>query len=142
MAHQRSSSSSNRHPSDLSLIVCKDCGVRMVVRRVSGQPWSKGNVFYCCPDHKRDGSGCPFFRWEKVYIRQLNELSKEGVKMKEAEAESEVPDKFGYNDNVIYKKEARLELMRQIVHLLLAILGVGICILLVLVLLLGVMLTK
>ena len=36
----------------LPLIICTDCGLRRVVRRKSQQPWSAGQIFYCCPLHK------------------------------------------------------------------------------------------
>ncbi|CAO2176163.1 unnamed protein product [Urochloa humidicola] len=51
----------------LPLIWCRDCGMRQVVRRISQKPWSAGQVFYCCPKYKRDGSGCLFWYWEEDY---------------------------------------------------------------------------
>jgi len=36
----------------IPLIICTDCNRRRVVRRVSTKPWSKGEVFFCCPTHK------------------------------------------------------------------------------------------
>jgi hypothetical protein len=36
----------------LPLITCIECRRFNVVRRVSKQPWSAGEVFYCCPAHK------------------------------------------------------------------------------------------
>jgi len=36
----------------LPLIICIECGLRMVVRHRSQQPWSAGQIFYCCPLHK------------------------------------------------------------------------------------------
>ncbi|KAF8779106.1 hypothetical protein HU200_002779 [Digitaria exilis] len=48
--------------------MCTECGQRRVVRRTSQQPWSKGEIFYCCPRHKHDGSGCPFLYWKRDYM--------------------------------------------------------------------------
>jgi len=38
------------------------------------QEWSFGKVFYCCPLHKHDGSGCPFWFWEEDYVVKLRSL--------------------------------------------------------------------
>ena len=46
-------SASNPLTSDgIPLIICTDYNRRRVVRRVSTKPWSKGEVFLCCPTHK------------------------------------------------------------------------------------------
>ncbi|CAN6286842.1 unnamed protein product [Urochloa humidicola] len=69
MGGDSSASASDPQGADgLPLIWCTECGMRQVVRRVSQQPWSVGQVFYCCPKYKRDGSGCPFWYWEEDYV--------------------------------------------------------------------------
>ena len=46
-------SASNPLTSDgMPLIICTDCNRRRVVCWVSMKPWSKGEVFFCCPTHK------------------------------------------------------------------------------------------
>ena len=39
-------------PGDVPLIRCTECHKWQVVRRISKQPWSDGEVFYYCPAHK------------------------------------------------------------------------------------------
>ncbi|KAG2622918.1 hypothetical protein PVAP13_3KG018400 [Panicum virgatum] len=75
MARESSASASEQWGADeLPLILCTDCGLRQVVRRRSKQEWSFGKVFYCCPLHKCDGSGCPFWFWEEDYVVKLRSL--------------------------------------------------------------------
>ncbi|KAJ1298575.1 hypothetical protein BS78_01G463900 [Paspalum vaginatum] len=61
----------------LPLIWCH-CKMRRVTRLVSGRPKSQGRVFYCCPSHQRDGSGCPFWHWEEDYPERLRKVMREG----------------------------------------------------------------
>ena len=35
----------------LPLIICTECRLSRVVRRRSQQPWSEGQILYCCPRH-------------------------------------------------------------------------------------------
>ncbi|CAO2168579.1 unnamed protein product [Urochloa humidicola] len=65
-------SDSNRlFPDGLPLIWCTECGNRKIMKRASKQEWSMGQIFYCCPNYKRDGTGCPFWFWEEEYVKVL-----------------------------------------------------------------------
>ncbi|CAN6381062.1 unnamed protein product [Urochloa humidicola] len=69
---ESSGSVSNRQfPDGLPLIWCSECGRRKIVRRTSKQEWSLGQIFYCCPNYKRDGTGCAFWYWEEEYLKVL-----------------------------------------------------------------------
>ncbi|CAN6233675.1 unnamed protein product [Urochloa humidicola] len=69
---ESSGSASNREfPDGLPLIWCTDCGRRKIVKRASKQEWSMGQIFYCFPNYKRDGTGCPFWFWEEEYVKVL-----------------------------------------------------------------------
>ncbi|CAN6299255.1 unnamed protein product [Urochloa humidicola] len=75
MAREWSASASNQGTLEgLPLITCSECGRAQVVRRKSKQEWSLGEVFYCCPFHKRDGTGCPFWFWEQDYKNMLKRI--------------------------------------------------------------------
>ncbi|CAN6342688.1 unnamed protein product [Urochloa humidicola] len=69
---ESSGSASNRKfPNGLPLIWCTKCGARRIVKRTSKQEWSLGQIFYCCPNYKRDGTDCPFWFWEEEYVKVL-----------------------------------------------------------------------
>ncbi|EES09693.1 hypothetical protein BDA96_05G122000 [Sorghum bicolor] len=55
----------------LPLIQCTKCHKAVVLRLVSKKEWSIGQVFYCCPYYKRDGTGCQFWFWEDDYMKEL-----------------------------------------------------------------------
>ncbi|CAO2189269.1 unnamed protein product, partial [Urochloa humidicola] len=61
------------------LIICLDCKWRRVVELKSKKPWSKGEIFYTCPNHKSDGTGCPFWHWEQSYYKYLEDHADELV---------------------------------------------------------------
>ncbi|CAO2204607.1 unnamed protein product [Urochloa humidicola] len=77
---ESSRSASNRQfPDGLPLIWCTECGARRIVKRTSKQEWSLGQIFYCCPNYKRDGTGCPFWYWEEEYLKVVQRLQRKGV---------------------------------------------------------------
>ncbi|KAG2593047.1 hypothetical protein PVAP13_5NG632029 [Panicum virgatum] len=75
MASQSSVSAPDpRLSEELPLITCTECGRKKVLRLKSRQEWSFGQVFYCCPMHKRDGTGCPFWFWKEDYVEHLKKI--------------------------------------------------------------------
>ncbi|CAL4985039.1 unnamed protein product [Urochloa decumbens] len=72
MGGDSSASASNlQGVGDIPLIWCTECGSGQVLRRISRKPWSQGQVFYCCPKYKQDGTGCSFWYWEGDYLDKL-----------------------------------------------------------------------
>lgn len=58
MRGEWSASASNPSSANgLPLIMCTECEQRRVVRHTSQQPWSRGEIFYCCP-RERGGGKC------------------------------------------------------------------------------------
>ncbi|CAO2186352.1 unnamed protein product [Urochloa humidicola] len=80
MAAESIATGSNRRiGGGLPLIWCDECCQRRVVKRRSGKEWSLGEIFYVCPNYKRDGSGCPFWYWEEEYMKLLEKKGLAGT---------------------------------------------------------------
>ncbi|CAO2163325.1 unnamed protein product [Urochloa humidicola] len=74
------SASNHQGTGGISLIWCTKCGGEKVLKRTSRKEWSLGEVFYCCPNYKRDGTDCSFWFWEEDYIKEVEkEAEKNGV---------------------------------------------------------------
>ncbi|CAL4952116.1 unnamed protein product [Urochloa decumbens] len=128
----------------LPLIMCTECGMRRVVRRTSQQTWSLGQIFYCCPRHKRDGSGCPFWFWKDEYISFLASTGRyvasaganNGVEsMHVAESsmdgtDSRMKGEIGFSGIVSVKSESELiAICKEVVRLLKALCFLCVCML-------------
>uniref|UniRef100_A0A0E0M0N6 Zinc finger GRF-type domain-containing protein n=1 Tax=Oryza punctata TaxID=4537 RepID=A0A0E0M0N6_ORYPU len=46
---------------ELPLIQCLECELKIIVRRKAKTPENNGHIFYTCPSHQRDGTGCDFW---------------------------------------------------------------------------------
>ncbi|EAY85824.1 hypothetical protein OsI_07184 [Oryza sativa Indica Group] len=53
------------------LILCPSCENKTVVKRTSKTASNLDRIFYTCPDHEKDGSGCNFWVWEERYMKYL-----------------------------------------------------------------------
>ncbi|CAN6347152.1 unnamed protein product [Urochloa humidicola] len=137
MAGEWSAASSNQGGADgLPLITCTDCGRVQVVRRKSKQEWSLGEVFYCCPIHKRNGTGCPFWYWEEDY----RSLLKSRAQIVDESRHEVVPQRrqMENSDESKKKKDGTsneiVRLLKSMCFLCVCILGVQVLILVALVL--------
>ncbi|KAJ1275971.1 hypothetical protein BS78_05G177900 [Paspalum vaginatum] len=63
------------------LIVCPDCGRHTVLELKvrTNENGNQGRIFYTCPSHKKDGTGCPFWRWEEAYVAEFAKNNDEPV---------------------------------------------------------------
>ncbi|CAN6355819.1 unnamed protein product [Urochloa humidicola] len=143
MVGSSSAAESNPVSADgLPLIMCTECGMRRVVRRTSQQTWSLGQIFYCCPRHKRDGSGCPFWYWKDEYIsflaRRGRHVASEGVNngvrsMQVAESsmdgtDSRMKGEIGLSGTVSVKSESELlAICKEVVMFLKALCFLCVC---------------
>uniref|UniRef100_A0A0E0FDG3 GRF-type domain-containing protein n=1 Tax=Oryza meridionalis TaxID=40149 RepID=A0A0E0FDG3_9ORYZ len=66
-----SSSSANKKRPNLPLIRCPCCGVKNIVELTATTDANRGRIFFTCPDHEKDGSGCNFWYWEEGYVKYL-----------------------------------------------------------------------
>ncbi|CAL5066682.1 unnamed protein product [Urochloa decumbens] len=136
------SASNPRSVDGLPLIMCTDCGRRRVMRCTSQQPWSLGQIFYCCPLHKRDGTGCPFWYWKDEYINVLATVGvlpasagayNAGGSMQVAEsrmqgAASKMKGDVDFNGSVSNKKVQELiDIGKELVRLVKVVVLVCIC---------------
>uniref|UniRef100_A0A0E0HA72 GRF-type domain-containing protein n=1 Tax=Oryza nivara TaxID=4536 RepID=A0A0E0HA72_ORYNI len=55
----------------LPLIQCPQCELKTIVRRKAKTSKNYGRIFYTCPSHQRDGTGCDFWYWEEYYEQYL-----------------------------------------------------------------------
>ncbi|WVZ58012.1 hypothetical protein U9M48_008327 [Paspalum notatum var. saurae] len=71
-----SAAGGRRRRPDLPLITCTDCSQHTVLELEvkTNENGNRGRIFYKCPSHKRDGSGCPFWHWEEGYVNILKDL--------------------------------------------------------------------
>nr|ABA94895.1 GRF zinc finger family protein [Oryza sativa Japonica Group] len=123
MASASSSSlSSRRNRLVLPLIVCPSCNVKTIVRCTAKTDANRGRVFYTCPDHEKDGSGCNFWYWEQGYINFLkrNGFIEDGTKGKSALRVDLEQDDFGRQDELEKNLIAVVPIARE---LLLAVKG-------------------
>ncbi|CAL5058799.1 unnamed protein product [Urochloa decumbens] len=141
---ESSGSASNRQfPNGLPLIWCTECKQRRIVKRTSKQEWSLGQIFYCCPNYKVYGTGCPFWFWEEEYLKVLQTkgvavraLQADGSRMevagtKQQGVESRRQEGVEFN-GIVSVKEARelAAIGKEVVSLLKGICFVGVCMLL------------
>ncbi|BAT02357.1 Os07g0583366 [Oryza sativa Japonica Group] len=66
-----SSSSAQRRRSDLPLIKCPCCCVKNIVELTATTDANRGRIFFTCPDHEKDGSGCNFWYRKEGYVKYL-----------------------------------------------------------------------
>uniref|UniRef100_A0A0E0PI54 GRF-type domain-containing protein n=1 Tax=Oryza rufipogon TaxID=4529 RepID=A0A0E0PI54_ORYRU len=55
----------------LPLIQCPQCELKTIVRRKAKTSENYGRIFYTCPSHQRNGTGCDFWYWEEYYEQYL-----------------------------------------------------------------------
>uniref|UniRef100_I1QIZ8 GRF-type domain-containing protein n=1 Tax=Oryza glaberrima TaxID=4538 RepID=I1QIZ8_ORYGL len=55
----------------LPLIQCPQCELKTIVWRKAKTSENYGRIFYTCPSHQRDGTGCDFWYWEEYYEQYL-----------------------------------------------------------------------
>ncbi|CAO2038079.1 unnamed protein product [Urochloa humidicola] len=101
--------SNRQFPDGLPLIWCTECGDRRIVKCASKQEWSMGQIFYCCPNYKRNGTGCPFWFWEEEYVKLLQ---KNGVTIPAQVADLRMPVAIPRHEGAIPRHEG-VELRRQ-----------------------------
>ncbi|CAL4886374.1 unnamed protein product [Urochloa decumbens] len=154
MAGESSASGGNRRCGNgVPLIWCNECGQKRIVQRRSGKQWSLGEIFYVCPNYKRDGSGCPFWYWEEEYMKLLEkeararlasgDLRMEAVDSRIQGAEGRMEAGFGHNAISLEKEGSQLiKIGKEVVNMLKAICCVCVCMLFVMVLILFVQLKK
>ncbi|KAL6639321.1 hypothetical protein ACP70R_023051 [Stipagrostis hirtigluma subsp. patula] len=107
-------------------------------------PWSFGQIFYTCPSHKKDGSGCSFWFWEEEYMRYLEQMEQKnpGSVSRELGVEDKAQDRGGSASSMLGIALALLSVGREIACLLKAIVVVCVLVVFVLVMLLFVQLKK
>ncbi|KAL6641306.1 hypothetical protein ACP70R_019487 [Stipagrostis hirtigluma subsp. patula] len=131
-----SSNARQRGSTNLPLIICPCCKWRRVMELKATTDWNYGKIFYTCPNHKRDGSGCKFWFWQADYIEYLQSVGKlgatgEGVKeaVEETNPAGGVRQVEQRNRRSVASPEAAGEELREqlsaLVAILVAILGVG-----------------
>uniref|UniRef100_A0A0E0BQ77 GRF-type domain-containing protein n=1 Tax=Oryza glumipatula TaxID=40148 RepID=A0A0E0BQ77_9ORYZ len=70
-ASSSSHSSRRRRRPSIPLIKCPSCGVKQILELTATTEANRGRIFFTCPDHVKDGSGCNFWYWEEAYIKFL-----------------------------------------------------------------------
>uniref|UniRef100_A0A0D3HSF9 GRF-type domain-containing protein n=1 Tax=Oryza barthii TaxID=65489 RepID=A0A0D3HSF9_9ORYZ len=70
-ASSSSHSSRRRRRPSIPLIKCPSCGVKQILELTATTEANQGRIFFICPDHVKDGSGCNFWYWEEAYIKFL-----------------------------------------------------------------------
>uniref|UniRef100_A0A0D3GRC4 GRF-type domain-containing protein n=1 Tax=Oryza barthii TaxID=65489 RepID=A0A0D3GRC4_9ORYZ len=70
-ASSSSHSSRRRRRPSIPLIRCPSCGVKQILELTATTEANRGRIFFTCPDHVKDGSGCNFWYWEEAYIKFL-----------------------------------------------------------------------
>jgi hypothetical protein len=165
---------STADPANIPLIQCKECRWARVVHRVSKQEWSFGQAFCCCLFYKvsgsvkmkflflldsklilgiflQDGTGCPFWKWEKEYLEVVLGKNTVGVQAGSSNAGTTMvksPDlkmntDGGARNNGWVKREAvSTEMVKEVFMVTKVIFVVCVALLFVLILVLLVLLVK
>uniref|UniRef100_A0A0E0C9S6 GRF-type domain-containing protein n=1 Tax=Oryza meridionalis TaxID=40149 RepID=A0A0E0C9S6_9ORYZ len=147
MASASSSSlSSRRNRLVVPLIVCFSCNVKTIVRCTVKTDANRGQIFYTCPDHEKDGTGCNFWYWEEGYINYLKRngfiAGEDGTYGKTAQHLDLNQDAFGRQDEIEKKLIAIVPIVREIQLAVKCMLVVGLFGVLILVFVLVVVLMK
>uniref|UniRef100_A0A0E0FAL7 GRF-type domain-containing protein n=1 Tax=Oryza meridionalis TaxID=40149 RepID=A0A0E0FAL7_9ORYZ len=50
---------------------CPCCHVKNIVELTATTYANRGRIFFTCPNHEKDGSGCNFWYWEDGYVKYL-----------------------------------------------------------------------
>ncbi|EAZ43957.1 hypothetical protein OsJ_28577 [Oryza sativa Japonica Group] len=110
--------SSRRRRLVVPLITCPSCNVKTIVRCTAKTDANRGRIFYTCPDHEKDGSGCNFWYWEEGYINYLKRngfiVGQDGTYGKTAQNVDLDEDAFVRQDEIEKKLIAVVPIGREI----------------------------
>ncbi|EAY81163.1 hypothetical protein OsI_36347 [Oryza sativa Indica Group] len=105
-----SCSGGHRKKVQLLLIQCSLCKENTIVVRTSRTPTNLGRIFYTCPDHEKDGSGCNFWYWEEGYMKYLKRNGFiDGEEATEVKKAAELKNASKFDGDVVLRQDDELK---------------------------------